>query len=60
MKKNYFAVMSACAVISACATGSGNNRNTLTFPLGNAINFPGSFTGQAYLSPMIAYDEVFN
>ena len=52
--------MIACVIISGCATSGGNSKNELTFPLGNAINSAGSFTGQAYLSPMITNDEVFH
>ena len=30
------------------------NRDGLTFPIGNAVTFPGAFTGTAYLATMIA------
>jgi quercetin dioxygenase-like cupin family protein len=57
-----------CHRVPARATQSENTPDSdivetsggLVFPLGSAINFPGSFTGIAYLSPMIANDEVFN
>ncbi len=32
----------------------------LTFPTGNAVTFPGAFTGTAYLISMIAEDEIYH
>ncbi|SHI75405.1 cupin domain-containing protein [Desulfosporosinus lacus] len=32
----------------------------LTFPMGSAINFPGAFTGIAYIAPLINNDEEYN
>lgn len=36
------------------------NRDGLTFPIGNAVTFPGAFTGTAYLATMIASDEIYH
>lgn len=32
----------------------------LTFPLGTAVNFPGAFTGTAYIAQMIENESVYN
>lgn len=41
-------------------SGIVENSDGLTFPTGNAVSFPGAFTGTAYLAPMIANDEIYH
>lgn len=40
--------------------GIVTTREELTFPLGEEVNMPESFTGTPYLNPMIANEEVYN
>jgi quercetin dioxygenase-like cupin family protein len=48
------------SIIPKSIGGVQATRQDLTFPIGEAINLPGSFSGNAYLSLMIAPDEVYH
>lgn len=61
-------MMMLCLVLSTIGGGVGyaedsaaaQTRDEITFPIGDAVGFPGAFTGTAYLLSMIPNDEVYN